>query len=283
MAESFEYDVFIAYASQDARCAKDIDSLLSISGNNVFLDSEKLIPGVDWAEEIARAQRDSLLTVVLVSNHSDEAYFQKEEIKRAIGLAREKRHRVVPVYLTGNSPADHPSLDIMQIQSIFLEKESSLLRVALKIEEAINFSRRREDWQSDIDSGTIVLVTGCHQRPELRDRPLAYQLQRAIDREGERRSLDFLWSVVMGDIWFLERSGYGDHPNIISIGSSVVNPLTQQIIEQGETVQADQRWRAVRGERRWALFGDQAEDTRAAVRWFQKNCLTAFLEEIWCK
>lgn len=281
MSESFEYDAFIAYASPDTGYAENLYSLLSISGNNVFLDSKRLSPGVDWAEEIARAQRDSLLTVVLISNHSDEAYFEKEEIKRAIALARGKGHRVVPVYLTSNRPADH--LGLMQIQSIFLGKESSLLRVALRIEEAIKLSRRREDWQSDIDPGTIVLVTGCHQRPELWDRPIAYQLQRAIDREGERVSREFLRSVVIGDIWFLERSGYSDHPNIISIGSSGVNPLTQQIIEQGQDVHADQRWRVVQGGRRWALFGDRAEDTRAAVRWFQRNCLTGFVEEIWCK
>ena len=281
MVESFEYDAFIAYAHPDAGYAENIASLLSISGNNVFLDSKRLTPGVKWSEEIARAQGDSLLTVVLISKHSGDAYFQKEEIKRAIALAREKEHRVVPVYLTGTSPGDHPSLDMMQIQSIFLEKEGSLLRVALKIEEAVKFSRRREDWQSDIDPGTIVVVTGCNQRPELWDRPVAYELQRAINREGEKVLREFLRSVVMGDIWFLERSGYSDHPNIISIGSSGVNPLTQQIIEQGENIHKDQRWRVVRGKRRWALFGDEADDTRAAVRWFQKNCLAGFLDEIW--
>jgi len=280
MAGSFEYDAFIAYAHQDAEYAEHIHKLLSVSGKRVFLD-KMLFPGDLWTEKLEQAQKDSLLTIVLLSAHSDSAFFQKEEILRAVELARGKRHRVVPVYLTGKSPSDRVPSELRQIQSIFLEQDQSLLKIALQIEAAIEVSRQREDWQSDIDSATIVIVTGCHHRPELFDRPLAYQLKQAIDEEGGKVNRAFLRSVVMGDIWFNERSGFADHSNIISIGSPSVNPLTQQIIEQAGNVQADERWRVMRGGNRWALFGNEAEDTRAAVKWFKNHQLAAFLEEVW--
>jgi hypothetical protein len=70
----------------------------------VFLDSKCLLPGDDWDQELAAAQRNSLITVVLISAKTNKAYYQREEIAAAIAMAREdkKRHRVIPVYLEGS-------------------------------------------------------------------------------------------------------------------------------------------------------------------------------------
>src|ERR1035438_5499827 len=56
--------------------------------------------GADWDLELAHAQKDALISVVLVSAKSDQAYYEREEIAAAIALARvDDRHRVVPVFL----------------------------------------------------------------------------------------------------------------------------------------------------------------------------------------
>lgn len=67
---------------------------------NVFLDSRSLLEGDNWDEELARAQRNSLVTVVLVSPNTEQAYYQREEIAAAIDMARKNKdaHRVVPLY-----------------------------------------------------------------------------------------------------------------------------------------------------------------------------------------
>jgi hypothetical protein len=276
MAANFKYDVFIAYAGPDVEYAQQLDTLLSTIGNKIFL-ATNLPSGTFWEEEILAAQSDSLLTAVLLSSSTSKAWFQKEEIQTAIRLAREKGHRILPIYLAGESP----QAPLLQIEGIFLEKERSLLRVALRIEEAIANARLQEDWQSDIDAATIVIVTGCHHLPELFDRPPAYQLKQAIDQAGAKASRSFLRSIVMGDIWFNERSGHSDHPNVISLGSPNSNYLTQKIIDNCNIVKTGDRWRILRGGDRWALYGDLAQHTRAAAIWFQENKLKPFLDELW--
>ncbi|HEX8696960.1 MAG TPA: toll/interleukin-1 receptor domain-containing protein [Longimicrobium sp.] len=281
MAEHFEYDVFIAYAHPDSNYAERVYDVLAAIGVRVFLDTRELEAGVKWPDKIAEAQKKSVVTVVLISKHSDSAYFQKEEIQNAIQLTRNQEHRVIPVYLTGSTPTEVVPLPLMQVQSIFVSREPSLLTVAQKIETALKLSKQRQDWEADIDPATVVIVTGCHHKPELFDRPLAYQLKDALDRRGRDVPRAFLRSVVMGDIWFTQHSGFTDHPNLVSIGSPGVNPLTQQIIEQSGPVRTGDKWWVMRGGNRWALYGERAEDTQAAVLAFQEHDLVPFLGQIW--
>jgi hypothetical protein len=57
--------------------------------------------GDNWDAALAKAQRNSNITVVLVSSHTQSAYYQREEVAAAIAMAREDghRHRVVPLFL----------------------------------------------------------------------------------------------------------------------------------------------------------------------------------------
>jgi hypothetical protein len=142
--------------------------VLSAAGHRVFLDTEGLTAGDPWPDVIRQAQQSSLLTVVLVSDRSDSAYFQKEEVVEAIKLAREEGiRRVVPVYLTGRSE-NRVRTPLRQLQGIFWEEGDSLLAVAQRIEEALKRSKKYE--ARPVDSATIVLVTGCDVWPELFDR-----------------------------------------------------------------------------------------------------------------
>jgi serine/threonine protein kinase len=95
-----KWDIFIAYASSDREQADALFRGLSTKWR-VFLDHQRLLPGDNWDAELAAAQRDSLVTVVLVSSRTETAYYQREEVAAAIDLARRNpdSHRVVPVYL----------------------------------------------------------------------------------------------------------------------------------------------------------------------------------------
>ena len=103
------WDVFIAHAGADLEPARRLFSQLD-TRMHVFLDAARLRLGDNWDHELAAAQRDALITVVLVSQRTEAAFYQREEIAAAIQMARAdpQSHRVVPVYLDAASGAQPP-------------------------------------------------------------------------------------------------------------------------------------------------------------------------------
>lgn len=97
-----QWDFFLAHAGTDRDSAEKLYGLLAGEAK-VFLDSKCLQWGDNWPRAIAEAQRNSFITVVLISGGTDKAYYEQEEIAAAIEMARQdsEKHRVVPVYLTG--------------------------------------------------------------------------------------------------------------------------------------------------------------------------------------
>jgi len=100
--EGLEYDFFIAHAGGDTAMAETLYERLS-TNSRPFLDARCLLPGDDWDVELARAQRASRITVVLVSAQTDAAFYHREEIATALALSRSdpESHRVVPIVLPG--------------------------------------------------------------------------------------------------------------------------------------------------------------------------------------
>jgi hypothetical protein len=95
-----QWDFFLAHAGADAQAAEDLYQHL-VRHARVVLDSHSLLSGDDWSRELPRAQRGSLISVVLISRVAEHAYSEKEEIATAIQVARQdpQRHRVVPAFL----------------------------------------------------------------------------------------------------------------------------------------------------------------------------------------
>ncbi|MER5267456.1 toll/interleukin-1 receptor domain-containing protein [Actinosynnema sp. NPDC002837] len=114
MAED-RWDFFIAYAGPDREAAATLHDLLSPLFR-VFLDHRSLLPGDDWGARLSAAQGRAAVTLVLISPRTDAAYYQREEIARALDLARREdgheddrghgAHRVVPILL------DEPGLTV---------------------------------------------------------------------------------------------------------------------------------------------------------------------------
>lgn len=277
-------DVFLAYATPDEDLAKDLYDILSAVRLNVFMAPKNLRLGDDWFESISENQRDSLLTIILLSHHTSKAHFQKEEILKALKLQERGVHRVIPVYISGKQIPENLPVPIRGLQALFLDNFPSLLGVAQRIEAEVLTSRRRIVPVQQLEERTIVIVTGCHHRPEYFDRPLAERLRDKISREGEVAANDFMCSVILGDLWFLDHSGISGHPNVISIGSVAVNRLTGIITGSSGVASIrseEDRWQIVKDRNRWAVFGGRAQDTRAAVKAFRKFDLEACLKEAW--
>lgn len=141
MAEQhYIWDFFIAHAGPDKGPAEILYDCLG-TRSRVFLDSRCLLLGDNWDEKLAEAQRNSLITVVLVSSNTETAYYQREEIAAAIHLIRTpgQAHRMVPVYLdaTATSQQDIP-YGLRRKHGIALSVNITLQNVAVELLELLD-------------------------------------------------------------------------------------------------------------------------------------------------
>ena len=95
------WDFFIAHAGPDTDAAVDLYDALLRGGAKPFVDQRCLKLGDVWPRELAAAHRTSRMTIVLVSEHTDEAFYLQEEVAEAIALQRSSGRRVIPIYLSG--------------------------------------------------------------------------------------------------------------------------------------------------------------------------------------
>src|SRR4051794_4138642 len=104
-----QWDLFLAHAGPDEAIAENLYDLVCHDAR-AYLDSRSLILGDDWDRKLPQAQRDSRVTVVLISLKTEKAHYQREEIAHAIDMARkdETTHRVVPLYID----TEDPNLDV---------------------------------------------------------------------------------------------------------------------------------------------------------------------------
>src|SRR5271166_3278132 len=123
---------FIAYAAPDAAVAERLYCLLAME-STVFLDRRSLRLGDDWDRELVAAQRRAEITVVLVSDHTEEGFYQREEIATAIDMARQGSHRVVPLWLSGTGPPDALPYGLRIKQGLAVRDTSDLTEVARKL------------------------------------------------------------------------------------------------------------------------------------------------------
>ena len=138
LGRSNQWDVFLAHAGNDETVANELYQNL-LPQVRVFLDTKILRYGDNWDVELANAQRESLVTVVLVSSKTQKAYYEREEIAAAIKLARanSKSHRVVPIYLDERAANDPPyGLTIKHGMRLFGRETSQ--SVAKSLVELVN-------------------------------------------------------------------------------------------------------------------------------------------------
>lgn len=142
-----EWDVFIAHAGADTATAEAL--YLAIGARaRVFLDSKVLLPGDDWDLELPQAQRRSFMTVALIGEGYEAAYYFRVEIAAAISLARldAQRHRVVPVYLRGAAGRDAAQPYGLNLKhGIEWPTAGGVQAVAERIVQALQASQGRTD------------------------------------------------------------------------------------------------------------------------------------------
>ena len=142
--EEYTWDIFLAHAGVDAPAAEELYGLLE-QHCKVFLDTRCLLLGDDWDNELALAQRKSLVTVVLVSSRTEQAYYQREEIAAAIDMARKDKdkHRVVPVFLGNRGDEIIVPYGLRLKHGLFLPKVNGLSVIAERLVNLLSHLKHR--------------------------------------------------------------------------------------------------------------------------------------------
>lgn len=98
-----DFAYFLAHASPDKAWVERLNRALKDRGVVTFYDKADVPWGEDWDLFLPRAQRRSWATVVCVSERYDEAHYLRDEVHRALAMARRDpaRHRVLPLFMDG--------------------------------------------------------------------------------------------------------------------------------------------------------------------------------------
>jgi hypothetical protein len=130
---------------------------------------------------------------------------------------------------------------------------------------------------------TVLLVVGYGILPEEEDRPIAYELRKAINDRG--RGQESCAGVVVSDMWILSQEMAEMFP-AIALGAPAVNAFTAQIYEDLPVVFARDEQAFIQMEKgrgkRAALWGMDSRTTREAADVFvREGLLDRFLDLAW--
>lgn len=95
------WELFLAYAGPDRDLALEIHAALERLGVRTFIDRHGLQGGMPWNFALRNAQASARGTLVLISPGFEQAWYQAEEIQRAIHLARKWQRLLIPLYRDG--------------------------------------------------------------------------------------------------------------------------------------------------------------------------------------
>lgn len=104
------WDLFLSYAGPDQALALELHGALAALGVLTFVDRRGLGGGESWGAALRNAQAASRGTLVLISPGFESAWYQDEEIQRAVQLARGWQRLLIPLYRDGrpSSPREVP-------------------------------------------------------------------------------------------------------------------------------------------------------------------------------
>lgn len=147
---SYDWDFFLAHAGDDLPVAQLLYLKLDPPAK-VFLDHVNIVLGDDWDVKLREAQRASLISVVLVSSNTNQAYYQREEIAAAIEMARQdpSTHRVVPVYLNGKQSPDIP-YGLKLKHSLYVPESGDLTETGQQLLKTLEIMKDQEEKKTHI-------------------------------------------------------------------------------------------------------------------------------------
>ncbi len=129
--------VFIAYASPDLETAQRLGWELEDEDVDIFID-KNIQAGDIWPKELVEALNAARIIVVLVSDKTDQAHYEHDEIARAIKRARDPEVSciVIPVLIQG-CDEEYLPYGLQPINVIDGRLAGGMRRVALEIRDRL--------------------------------------------------------------------------------------------------------------------------------------------------
>jgi len=143
---AYEWDFFLAHPGADLDTAKNLFAKLHPPAE-VFLDDECLLLGDDWDSELPKAQRSSLISIVLVTPNTENSYYQREEIAAAIDMARAdpRTHRVVPIYFNEKQiPKDRIPYGLRLKHSVYVPETGDFTETGKRLLKTLEAMKQSE-------------------------------------------------------------------------------------------------------------------------------------------
>ena len=118
--------VFISHSHADAPLAARVSEALQRSGLEVWDTDLNVLPGDNWAAEVARALEESEAMVVLLTRDAISSPYVRREMEYALG-AKRYSNRLIPVAVGGRErlPAHEIPWIVRQLPWVELPEQES--------------------------------------------------------------------------------------------------------------------------------------------------------------
>ena len=123
--------------------------------------------GDDFDAKLAEAQQSSLISIVIVSSNTEQAYYQREEIAAAIQMSREDphTHRVVPVFFNQKQLASRQIPHGLRLKhSLRVPDSGDLTEAGMQLLKTLTLMKGYEAKKAEVVAGqraAIPKITGA--------------------------------------------------------------------------------------------------------------------------
>jgi len=158
-SSKFTWDFFLAHAGPDLAIARNLKRALEPPAKT-FLDDENLMLGDDFDLELATAQQSSLISVVIVSPNTEQAYYQREEIAAAIQMSRADphTHRVVPVFFNPEQMGGQIPYGLRLKHSLRVSDSNDLTEAGKRLLQTWTLMKQYEVKKADVVAEQLAAI-----------------------------------------------------------------------------------------------------------------------------
>ena len=147
-------DIFISFASQDAKIASTICTAIEDRGFKCWVSSRDILPGENFQSAIVRAIRSAKVLLLVFTANSNRS----DEMTKELALASQQKLMVVPLRVENVTPSDAFAYEFATSQwiDLFADWEQAMNHLCTRLSAALDDDRTHVD--------TIVL-----RKPSLQD------------------------------------------------------------------------------------------------------------------
>jgi len=136
-------DIFISFASQDAKVASTICAAIENRGFNCWLSTRNILPGENFQSAIVRAIRSAKVMLLVFTANSNRS----DEMTKELALASQQKLMVVPLRVENVTPSDAFAYEFATRQwiDLFADWEQAMNNLSTRLSAALDDDRTHID------------------------------------------------------------------------------------------------------------------------------------------